>query len=55
MVNGARVSEFLLVPITFLTSCLAGVMGLGGGMLLIAAMPGLVPASAIIPLRCRSR
>lgn len=43
-------TEFLLVPIAFLTSCLAGVMGLGGGMLLIAAMPGLVPAPAIIPL-----
>ena len=43
-------SEFLLLPIAFVTSCIAAVVGLGGGMLLIAAMPGLVPASAIIPL-----
>lgn len=48
-------SEFLLVPIAFLTSCIAGVLGLGGGMLLIAAMPGLVPASAIIPLHAMTQ
>lgn len=34
----------------FFTSCLAAVMGMGGGMLLIAVMPGVVPAAAIIPL-----
>jgi len=44
------VSELLLVPIVFVTSCLAAVMGMGGGMLLIAMMPGVVPAAAIIPL-----
>ena len=43
-------TEFLLVPIAFLTSTLAAVIGLGGGVLLIALMPGLVPAAAIIPL-----
>ena len=43
-------SELALVPLAFFTSALAGVMGMGGGMLLIAAMPGLVPASAIIPV-----
>jgi uncharacterized membrane protein YfcA len=42
--------EYALVPIAFLTSVLAGVMGMGGGVLLIAAMPGLVPAAAIFPL-----
>ena len=42
--------EYALVPIAFLTSALAGVMGMGGGVLLIAAMPGLVPASAIFPI-----
>lgn len=42
--------EFILIPIAFLTSCLAGVMGMGGGVLLIASMPGLVPAAAIFPL-----
>lgn len=42
--------EFALVPIAFVTSALAGVMGMGGGVLLIAAMPGLVPAAVIFPL-----
>lgn len=42
--------EFLLVPIAFFTSALAGAMGLGGGVLLIALMPGLVPVAAIIPI-----
>jgi uncharacterized membrane protein YfcA len=44
------VTELALVPIAFLTSCLAAVMGMGGGILLIALMPGLVPAAAIIPI-----
>jgi uncharacterized membrane protein YfcA len=43
-------SEFMLVPIAFCTSLLAGVMGMGGGMLLITLMPGLVPTPAILPL-----
>lgn len=42
--------EITLVPIAFFTSALAGAMGMGGGMLLIATMPGLLPASAIIPI-----
>jgi uncharacterized membrane protein YfcA len=44
------VTELALVPIAFLTSCLAAVMGMGGGILLIALMPGLLPAAAIIPV-----
>ena len=48
-------SEFALVPITFFTSCLAGVMGMGGGILLITLMAGLVPASAIIPLHAATQ
>jgi uncharacterized membrane protein YfcA len=43
-------NELALLPIAFLTSCLAGVIGMGGGVLLIALMPGLVPPAAIIPL-----
>ncbi len=43
-------SELALVPITFLTSCLSAVIGMGGGILLIALMPGLVPPTAILPL-----
>lgn len=42
--------ELALVPLAFFTSALAAVMGMGGGMLLIAAMPGLLPAGAIIPV-----
>ena len=44
------VSEFALVPVAFFTSCLAAAIGMGGGVLLIAAMPGLVPTAAIIPV-----
>ena len=43
-------TELVLVPIAFITSCIAGVIGMGGGILLITMMPGLVPAAAIIPL-----
>jgi len=43
-------TDLVLVPVAFITSCLAGVMGMGGGILLIAALPGFVPAAAIIPL-----
>ena len=43
-------AEFALVPIAFFTSALAGIMGMGGGVLLIAAMPGLLPVQAIFPV-----
>lgn len=43
-------SFLVLVPIVFFTSCLAAVMGMGGGILLLAVMPGLVPASVMLPL-----
>ncbi len=43
-------NELLLVPMVFFTSCVAAVMGMGGGILLIAVMPSFVPAVAIIPL-----
>jgi len=49
------VSEFILVPIVFFTSCLAAVIGMGGGILLIALMPGLVPAAAILPLHAATQ
>ncbi|TDG12042.1 sulfite exporter TauE/SafE family protein [Seongchinamella unica] len=48
-------AEFALVPIAFFTSALAGVMGMGGGVLLIAAMPGLVPVQAIFPLHAATQ
>lgn len=43
-------SEFLLVPLALATSTLAATLGMGGGVILIAVMPGLVPPSAIIPI-----
>jgi uncharacterized membrane protein YfcA len=49
------VNELLLVPIVFFTSCLTAVMGMGGGVLLIAVMPGLVPASVILPLHAATQ
>ena len=39
----------LFILATF-TSMVAGVLGIGGGMLLIAILPSLVPANAIVPL-----
>ena len=44
------IDSFWLVPVAFLTSTVAGIFGLGGGVLLIVLMPGFVPAGAIIPL-----
>jgi uncharacterized membrane protein YfcA len=48
--RGSLVTALVLVPIVFFTSCLAAVMGMGGGILLIAAMPGIVPSPVILPL-----
>lgn len=45
----------MLIPIVFFTSSLAAVMGMGGGILLIAVMPGLVPAAAILPLHAATQ
>ncbi len=43
-------SEYWLLVIALLTSTFAGVFGMGGGVPLIALMPGFVPPAAIIPL-----
>jgi len=50
-----RVSALLLVPIVFFTSGLAAIMGMGGGILLLALMPGVVPAAAILPLHAATQ
>jgi len=39
-----------LFLLSTLTSLIAGVLGIGGGLLLIAILPAVVPANAIIPL-----
>lgn len=43
-------AEIALFAIAFISSCVAGALGMGGGILLIALMPGLVPVQAIIPV-----
>ncbi len=48
-------SEYWLIPISLLTSAMAGVFGMGGGVPLITLMPGLVPAVAIIPLHAATQ
>lgn len=42
--------EILLVLIALATSTLTAITGIGGGMILIALMPGLIPAPAIVPV-----
>ena len=43
-------TEFALVPLALLTSTIAATLGMGGGVILIAVMPGFVPPAAIIPI-----
>ncbi len=42
--------EILLGLITFFTSTVAGVIGLGGGMILIAVLPFFLPINALVPV-----
>ncbi|HPQ96103.1 MAG TPA: sulfite exporter TauE/SafE family protein [Thiolinea sp.] len=49
------VNELLLMLFAFLTSLLTAVMGLGGGLILIALMPGLLPPLAIIPVHAATQ
>ena len=39
-----------LIGVSFLTSTFTAIIGMGGGMVLISAMPGLLPTAAIIPV-----
>lgn len=43
-------NELLLGLITFFTSTVAGVVGIGGGMMLIAILPSFLPLNALIPV-----
>ena len=43
-------TEILLTIIATITSAIAGILGFGGGMLLIAIMPGFLPPAVIIPI-----
>ena len=42
--------EIILGIISFFTSTIAGIVGLGGGMILIAVLPSFLPLNAIVPV-----
>lgn len=42
--------ELILGLISFFTSTVAGIVGLGGGLMLIAILPSFLPLNAIIPI-----
>ena len=43
-------TELFLGLVTFLTSTIAAIVGLGGGMMLIAILPSFLPLNALIPV-----
>lgn len=43
-------TELILALVTFLTSSITALVGIGGGMMLIAIMPSFLPLNAIIPV-----
>lgn len=43
-------TELFLGMVTFLTSTIAGIVGIGGGMMLIAILPSFLPVNALIPV-----
>lgn len=43
-------TELFLGVMTFLTSTIAGIVGMGGGMMLIAILPSFLPLNALIPV-----
>lgn len=45
----------LLILLNFLTSTLTAIIGIGGGMILIAFMPFFLPAAAIIPVHAATQ
>ncbi len=44
------INDILLILIAAGTSMLTAITGIGGGMMLIASMPGFLPATAIVPV-----
>ena len=45
-----QISDWFLIGAACITSMIAAVGGVGGGVVLIAIMPGFLPAAAIIPV-----
>lgn len=48
--SSEHATEILLTLFATATSAIAGVIGFGGGMLLIAIMPSFLPAAVVIPI-----
>jgi len=42
--------EIVLALLTFLTSTIAGIVGIGGGMILVVILPSFLPLNALIPV-----
>ena len=43
-------TELFLGIVTFFTSTIAAIVGLGGGMMLITILPSFLPINALIPV-----
>ena len=43
-------ADVLLVTLSFLSSAVTAILGLGGGIMLLSVMPGLMPTDAILPV-----
>ncbi|QKF67624.1 sulfite exporter TauE/SafE family protein [Arcobacter venerupis] len=43
-------NELILGVLTFFTSAVAGIVGIGGGMMLIVILPSFLPLNALIPV-----
>ncbi len=44
------INDILLILVASATSTLTAITGIGGGMMLIAIMPGFLPPAAIVPV-----
>ena len=50
LLQGFFMNELILGLITFFTSTIAGIVGVGGGMMLIVILPSFLPLNALIPI-----
>lgn len=55
IVGNTALNTMLLMLFAFGTSMITAVLGLGGGLILIALMPGLLPAIAVIPVHAATQ
>ncbi|MEM1179097.1 MAG: sulfite exporter TauE/SafE family protein [Acidobacteriota bacterium] len=50
MFEATGLGPWILVAVSFFSSALTAILGLGGGIFLIALMPGLLPTAAVVPV-----